>query len=289
MTTRTLIFPPIPQDTATAAGALFGAGNIYLRLGEHVNAIVSTLPQTGFESSDKKSRATRCMYAMLTAFQFAEELPDRQAVEAFRNRVDLKYALHLPLNYPSFTPQALCETRRLFFTNPPSQEMFQTLLDRLAAFGLLKKSEAHPVEITRVLEAICTGSRLEIIVEAMYQVLEALAATNPDWLRQVTLPLWYERYSRRTRIACWPNSHGYWKAIAINIGLDMHYLLGKVQQSGLTAISELEEVDNLRQILEENFILTTEKPTQANRVQWRPACCASCSRAVEPTEEVLWR
>ena len=289
MPTRTLIFPPIPQDTATAAGALFGTGNIYLRLGEHVNAIVSTLPQTGLDSTDKKSRATRCMYAMLTAFQFAEELPDRQAVEAFRNRVDLKYALHLPLNYPSFTPQALCETRRLFLTNPPSQEMFQALLDRLAAFGLLKESEAHPVETNRVLEAICTGSRLENIVEAMYQVLEALAAANPDWLRQVTLPLWYERYSRRTRIMCWPNSHGYWKAIALNIGMDMHYLLGKVQQSGLSAISELEEVQNLGRILEEHFIFSMDKPNYANRVQWRPACCASCSRAADTTEEVLWR
>jgi hypothetical protein len=40
--------------------------------------------------------------AFVTAFQFMKKLPDRQAAESLRMRMDWKYALHLPLEYEGF-------------------------------------------------------------------------------------------------------------------------------------------------------------------------------------------
>ena len=40
-----------------------------------------------------------------------EKLPDRQAAEAVRIRLDWKYALHLPLTYTGFDYRVLSEFR----------------------------------------------------------------------------------------------------------------------------------------------------------------------------------
>lgn len=43
--------------------------------------------------------------------QFMEDLPDRQAAEAVRSRIDWKYALSLELGDPGFDFSVLCEFR----------------------------------------------------------------------------------------------------------------------------------------------------------------------------------
>jgi hypothetical protein len=37
---------------------------------------------------------------LVTIFQYVETLPDQLARETIRKRIDWKYALHVPLNYP---------------------------------------------------------------------------------------------------------------------------------------------------------------------------------------------
>ena len=86
---------------------------------------------------------------MLTIFQFAEELTNQQMVDALRSRLDLKYALHLPVNYHRFEPSALCEFRRQLFADAAFQQIFQKLLDRTAEFGLLKTIRSQPVLTSR--------------------------------------------------------------------------------------------------------------------------------------------
>jgi transposase len=50
--------------------------------------------------------------ALITVMQFLEELPDRQAADAVRGRIDLKYALGLDLTDPGFDATVLCEFRK---------------------------------------------------------------------------------------------------------------------------------------------------------------------------------
>jgi transposase len=49
--------------------------------------------------------------ALITMFQFVEDLSDRQAADAVRARVDWKYALGLNLDNPGFDHRVLSEFR----------------------------------------------------------------------------------------------------------------------------------------------------------------------------------
>ncbi len=234
----------------------------------------------------KRSGEANARYAMMTAFQYAEELTDYQMVEAIRNRVDLKYALRLPMNYPSFDPLELCEFHQRLYTDASSRLAYQVLMGRLAEFGLLRTTEEQTLLALQVLEAVCTSTRLEKVVDAMYQVLETMAITNAEWLRQVTLPLWYERYSRRKRISFWPNSHGAWKARTLEIGADIQYLLGEIERSHQPAITSLRETQLLRQAWEEQFEVSTGEASHVDVIHWRLTGCASCTRSGLTTGEV---
>lgn len=281
-----MIIPPIPEETARVAGTTFGNGNIYLKIGEHIQDLLCDLPPAEMTIPGKSSKAPYYLYAMLTAFQFAEELSDWRVIESIRSRVDLKYALHLPLSYPSLDPQTLCAFRHQIHSDLASHHIFQSLLVRLAAYGLLKSTDTQPLKATTVLKAICTSTRMEQVVEAMYQVLEALAVADFEWLRQVTLPPWYERYSRRIKFSYWPNSKGQYKTVANHIGADMAYLLEKIDQSKKQAICDLQEVQSMRQIFEEQFETMRTGEPHMEVVQWRSECCAACSTKGRYCKEV---
>lgn len=280
---HTIPYPPVPGDTARAAGSLYGKGNIYLRLGDGLNDLLSDLIpiELKLPAIDQNTLQTKIQYAMLTIFQFAEELTNQQMVEALRNRVDLKYALHLPVNYHRFEPSDLCEFRRQLFADTAFQQIFQKLLDRTAEFGLLTTTHSQPVLTQQVLDAVCTVTRFEEVVEAMHQALETLAVTNPEWLRQVALPYWYDRYSRRTRMPSFQNSEGEWLKKALQVGSDIQYLLGEIAKMNDPRLSALPEITGLRRVWDEQFLICIDPITQSREMQWRLTRCASCNQAID--------
>ena len=273
-----ITLPPIPDDTARTARILFGEGNIYIRLGEYLNELLDGIGPMKVEIYGERSAETNARYAMMTAFQYAEELTDYQMVEAVRNRADLKYALHLPVNYPGFDPLALCEFHKRLYADLSSQLTYQELVNRLTEFGLLKTKEGRTLLVLQMLEAVCTSTRRQKVVEAMYRALESLTLTDAEWLRQIALPHWYERYSRRKRITFWPNGKGEWLTMTHEIGADIHYLLGEIDRSHQPAITSLREVQLLRQACEEHFEVSTVQATHVRVIHWRRTGCASCPR-----------
>lgn len=50
--------------------------------------------------------------ALIPVLQFMEDLPDRQAADAVRGRIDWKYLLGLELADPGFDESRLCEFRK---------------------------------------------------------------------------------------------------------------------------------------------------------------------------------
>jgi Transposase domain (DUF772) len=271
-------FPPIPEDTARAVEILFGKGNVYIRLGEHINEILSQLGAEMSEVPGKSSAETNLWYAMIVAFQFAEELTDRQILEALRNRVDLKYALHLPMNYPGLDPKVLCQYRKQVFTDPASRQVFQILLDSFTEFGLLKSNREQPLVASQVIDEVCASNRLEIVMEAMHRALESLTATNAEWLRLAARPHWYVRYSRQTTMRLWPNNKEKWEAVALTIGADIQYLLEEIDKSQLPVLTSLREVQLLRQVLEEQFDEYLNGESDTLKMRWRLTRCVSCTK-----------
>jgi transposase len=276
--------PPIPADTARAASSLFGKGNIYIRVGEHLDELFDELPPLEMEIHGRSSPQANARYALMTAFQFAEQLTDRQMAEAVRNRVDLKYALHLPMSYPSFDPVVLCMFRKHLITDITSSQAVGLLLARLAELGLLKSMGEQSWDLESVLTGICTGSRLEIIIEAIYQALEALTVANYEWLRQVALPHWYTRYSRQTTMPFWPFSEEKLKASALEIAADIRYLLGEIDKSQQPGLVSLREIQYLRQVWADQFVQCPEGETHSGEVQLRPACTIHGANILKPQE-----
>ena len=274
-----IAFSPIPEDTRRAAIAQYGAGNVYLWLGDHYNELLADLiPLDGAPfANHRRSLETYILNHFLTVFQYMEEMTNAQIVEAVRKRVDLKYALHLPLNFPSFDPNLLCEFRRQQFTDPCSAEIFQSLLDRLVGFGLLKPVGEQPLTVQQVLTSVCTVHRFDEVVEAMHQALEALAFTDPEWLRRTALPYWYDRYNRSARLSSMPFSEKRWSARVLQIGADIQYLLGEIEKADNPRIKQLAEIQALSQLWIEQFKVTPGGIYTNQHIEWILTRCASCS------------
>jgi transposase len=75
--------------------------------------------------------------ALVTIFQKVENLTDRQAAEHVRTRIDWKYALGLDLADPGFDHSILSEFRAKVAAGGMDQVVLDTLLERLAADGLV--------------------------------------------------------------------------------------------------------------------------------------------------------
>ena len=66
--------------------------------------------------------------ALVTIVQFAEGLTDREAADAVRSRIDLKYLLGLPLEDSSFDFSVLSEFRERLQTDDSAHRLLTDLL-----------------------------------------------------------------------------------------------------------------------------------------------------------------
>src|ERR1051326_4521277 len=73
--------------------------------------------------------------ALITMFQFVEDLSDRQAAGAFRARIDWKYALGLDLDNPGFDHTVLSEFRGRLIDRGAERLLFDVMLERKAEIG----------------------------------------------------------------------------------------------------------------------------------------------------------
>src|SRR5690606_37098377 len=90
----------IPSETVSCALQLFPKNNRYLKVGDNLNDILAVIDLQKIDSSVDENIQTVLRLSLLTAFQFEEKLSDHQTSSAVLRRVDWKYALFLPLNYP---------------------------------------------------------------------------------------------------------------------------------------------------------------------------------------------
>lgn len=95
--------PLIPDDTRSDARAAFARGSLLLSLRDAFGMIFDNgrfaplFPRLG-QPAEAPARL-----ALVTLLQFMEGLPDRQAVNTVRSRIDWKYLLALPLTDPGST------------------------------------------------------------------------------------------------------------------------------------------------------------------------------------------
>jgi transposase len=193
--------------------------------------------------------------ALVTVLQRAENLPDRQAAEAVRTRIDWQYLLGLPFDDPGFDPTVLVEFRARVADAGLEQVVLDALLERLVSAGLVKAGGKQRTDSTHVIAAVAALNRLELVGESVRAALEALAAAHPDWLEQrVCVSDFARRYG--APMTSWhpPASQAKRDELAIAYARDGYALLEAVYDSSAPAwLRELPAIDVLRRVLVQNY------------------------------------
>ena len=197
--------------------------------------------------------------ALVTVFQMAEDLTDRQAAEAARTRIDWKYALGLNLPDPGFDDSVLSEFRARVAGGGLDQVVLDTLLERLAAGGLVAAGGKMRTDSTHVLSAVRDLNRLELAGESVRACLEALAVAAPQVVAQLLDDSWDKRYAARIDTWRMPASATKKNELALAYGRDGHTLLKAVYAAAgsdpdLAFLARLHQVEVLRVVLVQNYV-----------------------------------
>src|ERR671935_1111690 len=255
---------PIPEETQRVARAAFPRGNLYMQVADHLGPLYHDAQFTGLFPTRGQPAEAPARLALVTVLQFAEGLPDRQAAEAVRSRIDWKYVLGLELTDPGFDYSVLSEFRARLIAGSAEERLLDVLLTRLQACGLLKARGRQRTDSTRVLGALRQLNRLECVGETMRQALNAIATVAPEWLRALALAEWFDRYARRIEDARLPTKPEERQQYAEVIGADGMYLLEAVYAADAPGVlRELEAVQILRRVWVHQF------ETVDGQLHWR--------------------
>jgi transposase len=261
----------VPPETRRVARAAFPRGNPYLRVADTLGPLFSSSEFVDLYSREGQPAEDPARLALVTIFQFAEGLSDRQAADAVRGRIDWKYALALPLEDAGFDASVLSEFRGRLLAGQAQRRLFDTLLAHLKAQGFVKARGRQRTDSTHVLAAIHVLNRLECVGETLRQALNTLAVVAPDWLRSWVPATWFERYGQRLQDYRLPKSKEERTALAEQIGADGRHLLATLDASTLpmplACLRRLPAVATLRRVWTQQYY-----PSEPGEpVRWRTA------------------
>lgn len=174
----------VPEETARVAKACFPQGNRYIRLRDVLGTIfddrefADLFPQRGQPAEAPWRLALVCLV------QYMEDLPDRQAADAVRSRMDIKYLLGLELTDPGFDFSVLSEFRTRLIEHQAEHRLFELLVEKLSEQGSLKKRGSQRTDSTHVLAAAHRYHRVELLPETLRAALNEIATQAPQWLQQ---------------------------------------------------------------------------------------------------------
>lgn len=264
MSLRPAEIAPVPARTAQVAVAAFPRGCAAMRMRDELGAIYDDQMFPSLFPARGQPAYSPWRLALVTVLQCAEGLPDRQAADAVRGRIDWKYALRLELTDPGSDFAVLCEFRARLIAGGLEQSLREALLTRSRERGLLKARGRQRTGSTHGLAAVRKLNRLENGGERLRAALNALAAAAPDWLAQQAEHGWIDRYGRRVEDDRLPKGEVARRDLADSIGADGHRRLAAVYDPAAPmGLRDLPAVQTLRRTWVQQVSL------QEDRVSWR--------------------
>jgi transposase len=243
---------PMPAETAAVGKVILKADSPYRLIGELLFEKFSERDYVDLYSPEGKPAISPVILAFVTVFQFMEKLPDRQAVESLRMRIDWKYALHLPLTYEGFDFSVLSEFRDRLIEQEAEGRVFETLVQAFQALGLIKERGKQRSDSTAMLTKVRRLSRLELVIETLRLAVGALVKVDRAWSEETIPPSWEERYGERFVMQRYTEKE--WKEYEAHIGEDGQWLLNRLERGGAPAdLKELPEVQILRTVWAQQF------------------------------------
>jgi transposase len=257
---------PVPPETARVARAVFPKGHRYLSLADELDTLFADALFTTLFPAYGQPALAPWRLGLVTILQFAEGLSDRQAADMVRSRIDWKYVLRLELADPGFDASVLSEFRTRLIAGAAESLLFDTLLTWCRNRQLVKARGRQRTDSTHILGAVRALNRIEVVGETMRYALNTLAVVAPEWLRAVSPPEWWDRYTRRAEDDRLPTTQTARAALALAIGNDGRRLLAAVDHPEAPPwLREIPAVAILRRVWIQNY------RWDGSQLRWREA------------------
>jgi transposase len=247
--------PEIPSETARIVRAAFPKGNLYIWLRD----ILGTLYQDELFADLYPDRGQPAYapwrLALVTVFQFMENLTDRQAADAVRSRLDWKYCLSLEVTDEGFDHTVLSEFRTRLVALTAEERFLEAVLDLCKERGWLKAHGRQRTDSTHVLAKVRALNRAECVIETLRHALNVLAVVAPDWLRSQVQPEWVERYGHRAEEYRLPKGAEKRQQFLHQVGQDGWGLLAAIQADPhIHWMLSVPAVDTLQRVWNQDYL-----------------------------------
>jgi transposase len=245
---------PVPEETAIIAHAAFPKGNSYLQMRDELGSIYTDDMFADLYPPDGQPAVRPWRLALVTMMQFAENLTDRQAADAVRDRIVWKYVLGLALTDAGFDFSVLSEFRQRLVEHEADQRLLDEMLLQFKARGLLKARGKQRTDSTHVLAAVRNLNQLELVHETLRHALNELALAMPIWLRSWVPGDWFDCYSERTSNYLLPKAETERQRWSEMVGQDGLWVLEQVYQTEMSPwLAQLPAIETLRQVWMQNY------------------------------------
>ena len=243
---------PMPTDTEVVGKVILDESSAYRLIGENLFNKFYEWDFVDFYSVEGKPCISPVILAFVTVFQFMEKLPDRQAAESLRMRIDWKYALHLPLTYAGFDYSVLSEFRDRLLEHHAEGMVFEQLVREFRALGLIKQRGRQHSDSIAMLMRVRHLSRLELVVETLRLAVGAALQVNRGWTEEVVPPSWEELYGER--FVMQRHRREEWAEYDKHVGEDGKWFLALVEgESAPAELKNLSEVQVLKAVWAQQF------------------------------------
>ena len=250
----------IPEETRRIAQAACPKGTLAMRLREALGELYKDEQFAALYPEEGQPAYAPWRLAVVTVLQYTENLTDRQAANAVRERIDWKYALGLELWDAGFDYSLLSAFRTRLVEKQAETLVLDRLLEVCKQRGWLKQGGKQRTDSTHVLARVRSLSNLECVGETLRAALDDLADLCPDWLVKQVSPDWFDRYSHRVENYRLPKAESQRTALAQQIGADGVHLLAALSRTDAPAEAEdLESVQVLQQVWQQYYEVSEGK------------------------------
>lgn len=254
MLRQSLAIPVVPDETARVARAACASGNVLMQLRDTLGTIYTNEQFADLFPPHGQPAEAPWRLALVTIVQFLENLTDRQAADAVRSRLDVKYLLSLELTDSGFDHTVLSEFRSRLVQGHAEQRLLDLLLLRCREGGWLKAHGRQRTDSTHVLAKIRALNRVLCVAQTLIYVLNVLAEVAPDWVRTHIPANWVERYGERLEHERLPKAEDERQRYANHVGADGWLLLDLLHAPSTPAwLHTLPAIATLRRIWDQQF------------------------------------
>lgn len=242
----------VPADTAALGRILLAITDIYRQIGDRFDELIPTEDAFGRMYSYKgRGAVSPLLLALVTILQAMEKLPDRVASRYVVTRLDWKYALHLPLDYLGFHFTDLYAFRQRLLEHGRERLVFDQVVARLKAMGLIKEHGKVRTDATHVVALINRLSQLELVRESIQVALDAVSDVAPVWVSETVPVAFTETYGQRRND--YRLNDRQIASQLLEAGRDGFWLVAQIEHSAPAEARGLSEVGVLRMVLQQQF------------------------------------